>query len=164
MTDEALIAELEALGIDSESYRVVVLLPLIQVAWADGEIQASEREFILRVARGYGLLEGKSGALLESWLSETPTADQVARGRRLLVALTLRHRGIGSDLGPETLADINALCVDVARAAGGLFDTFFTVDDNERKALEEISRELAAQREVFLEDLPSPIGGRYEEL
>jgi tellurite resistance protein len=164
MTDQELIADLKLLGVDSDSYRVVVLLPLIQVAWADGEIQASEREFIMRVAHGYGLLEGKSGAVLESWLTRTPSPEQVSRGRTLLVALTLRHRGMGSELGPQTLSDIEALCVDVARAAGGLFDTFFTVDDNERKALEEISRELASQREVFLDDLPSPIGGSYEDL
>ena len=164
MTDDELIAELEALGIDGDSYRVIALLPLVQVAWADGEIQASERELILRVARGYGMLEGKSGVALESWLHHIPSPEHLNRGRRLLVALTLRHRGLGSDLGPETLTDIKALCVDVAKAAGGLFDTFFTVDDNERMALDEISRELAAQRDVFLDDLPSPIGGSYEDL
>ncbi len=164
MTDNELIAELEYLGIDADSYRIVALLPLIQVAWADGEIQASEREFIMRAARSYGLVEGRSGEILASWLQRTPTPDEVAHGRKVLVALTMRHRGMGSDLGPNTLSDIQAMCLDVARSAGGLFDTFFTVDDNERRALDEITRALASQREDFLDDLPSPIGGSYEDL
>jgi tellurite resistance protein len=164
MNDDELIAELRALGIDQDSYRAVLLLPLVQVAWADGEIQPSERELILRVALGYGLVEGKAGVVLGRWLEQPPTGETIARGRRLLVALALRHSGLGSELGPETLSEIQKLCVDTARAAGGLFDTFFTVDDNERQALDEISRELSIEKAKFLDDLPTPTGGSFEDL
>jgi len=164
VSEEELIAELEGLGLDRDSYRAVLLLPLVQVAWADGVVQASERELILRVALEYGLLSGRAGEVLTSWLDTCPTPERIAHGRRLLVALSMRHRGLGSELGPATLSEIQSLCVDVARAAGGLLDTFFTVDANEHMALSEISRELSRHRAQFLEDLPSPSGGSYEDL
>lgn len=163
MTDEELLVELEALGLDRGSYRAVLLLPLIQVAWADGRVQASERELILRVALDRGVL-GEAGTVLDNWLEQCPDSEMLARGRRLLVALTLRHRGLGSELGPDTLDTVHQQCVQVARAAGGLLDTFFTVDPSEHQVLAEIRAGLDRARATFLDDLPSPSGGSFEDL
>ncbi len=164
MTDGQLLLELASLGIDRDSYRVVVLLPLVQVAWADGRIQAQERELILRVAGEHGLLSGSSGEVLRHWLERAPTAEQIDTGRRLLVALTHRHRGLGSELDASALRDIQQLCVQVAQAAGGLFDALFTVEDAEQRALEEIATAFGQQTAAVLEDLPTPEGGGWTDL
>lgn len=160
MTDAELLAGLSTLGIDRSSYRVILLLPLVQVAWADGRIQVQERELILKAAGEHGLLSGPSGQVLRGWLERQPTREQIETGRRLLVALTHRHRGMGSELDASALDDVKQLCVQVAQAAGGLFDALFTVEQAEKAALDEISTEFGQQSARLLEDLPTPDGGR----
>ncbi len=143
MTDEALIDELRHLGIDRHSHRVVALLPLVQVAWADGAVQGAEARLIRRLAEEHHMVDGDGARVLETWLAEPPTAEYVARGRACLVELARRE---GSDLGDgldaRTLDEVVALCERVARAAGGLFGVLWTVDARERAAIAEIARAL----------------------
>jgi predicted RND superfamily exporter protein/CRP-like cAMP-binding protein len=64
---------LGALGIDTDTQRALDLIPMIEVAWADGELAGSERESILRAAATLGIAnESRSHALLSSWLVEQP--------------------------------------------------------------------------------------------
>ena len=60
-----------------EAYRVVSLLPLVYVAWADGKLQKSERDVILRIARENGLLDHGGEDALSRWLSEPPSKQQL---------------------------------------------------------------------------------------
>ena len=48
---------LKELRVPREAYRVVSMLPLVYVAWADGKIQKGERDVILRIAREQGMLD-----------------------------------------------------------------------------------------------------------
>lgn len=64
--DDALVRELRFLGIAEQSWPVLALLPLIQVAWADGEIQPSERRLIQRVARETYGLDAEGERLLQN--------------------------------------------------------------------------------------------------
>jgi len=164
MDDDALIAALAELGMDRDSWRAVLLLPVVQVAWADGRIQERERELILRVAGDNGLLDGPAGEVIRAWLSTAPQPDQLALGRELLVALAHRHRGLGSELDPVALEDVQALALQVARSAGGLFDLLFTVEPAERSALDEISEAIGAKTKALMDDLPSPEGGAWTDL
>ena len=59
-TDLELVAELRALGFDGECARVLDLLPLIWVAWADGKIQRAERSRIMDVLRVRGIAPGSA--------------------------------------------------------------------------------------------------------
>lgn len=164
MTDAELLEELAALGIDEGSWRAVVLLPLIQVAWADGAVQEREKRLIRDVAAAWGLSHGPTGALLDRWLDHPPSEEVLARGREVLVQLAHRHRGLGADLPDDLLDTVQSFCLGVARAAGGLFHTLFTVDARERAALDTISGALTSGTEAFLRDLPTPDGGRFEDL
>ena len=164
MTDQELIAALSELGIAPESWRAVALLPVVQVAWADGEVQPREQKQILELATGYGLLDGPAAAVVRGWLATRPDERTLALGRRILVALVHRHRGPGADLGPEALADVARHCEEVARAAGGLFDVVFTVDAREREAITQVVAALQDASDEMLEDLPSPEGGSFQDL
>lgn len=163
MTDAELLEELGALGIDAASWRAVVLLPLVQVAWADGAVQEREKRLIREVAQAWGL-SGPAGATLDAWLDQRPSDDLLAKGRQVLVQLANRHRGLGADLPENLLETVQAFCLGVARSAGGLFDTLFTVDASERAALDEITTALSSSTEEFLRDLPTPEGGRFSDL
>ena len=76
MTDDAVLDKLVGLGLKTNTIAALSLVPLIEVAWADGEIQDNERNAILQGAHGKGLEQGSDGyELLQSWLRKKPTSE-----------------------------------------------------------------------------------------
>ena len=76
MTDDSVLDKLVALGLKANTIAALSLVPLIQVAWADGSIQDNERTAILQGAHGKGLEQGTDGyELLQTWLAKKPSAD-----------------------------------------------------------------------------------------
>src|SRR3569623_2303973 len=74
MTDEAVLEKLNTLGLRANTIAALSLVPLIQVAWADGAIQDNERTAILQGAHGKGLEKGTDGYdLLQAWLNKRPS-------------------------------------------------------------------------------------------
>jgi hypothetical protein len=137
MTDAELAEALKALGMDAASYRALPLLPLVQVAWADGRVQDAERELILSLAaQRYGL-EEEGMRLLRNWLHHAPSSQYVARGREALLGLCERQ-GFG---GREHLADVITFAKDVARAAGGFFG-LASISSEEALAIDVIAQAL----------------------
>ncbi len=148
MEDAKLIEELNYLGIDQESHRVIALLPLIQVGWADGRIQPAEREIIMEVAHQRGLVTGDGARVLEGWLEHPPTHAYQERGRAVLFQLARRGGGLGQDLRLETIEEMLDLCQKVARAAGGLFGLIGRVEPSEKEVLAQIAQALDVAREL----------------
>jgi len=73
MTDDTVLDKLVGLGLSANTIAALSLVPLISVAWADGQIQDNEREAILQAAHGKGLDKGSPGYdLLTSWLKTKP--------------------------------------------------------------------------------------------
>lgn len=161
MTEQELIDALHAMGIGPENHRLVALLPLVQVAWADGEVQHRERMRILESAHEFGVTAGAQ-SLLESWLTTRPSEAFFADARTLLVMLVRRHSGVGADLPADTVDQVQALCLRVASAAGGLFDRMFTVSAEERAALATITAHLTLESWAADELLPG--SGTYTDL
>jgi hypothetical protein len=74
MTDDKVLDKLVELGLRSNTIAALSLVPLIEVAWADGEIQDNERNAILQGAHGKGLEQGTDGyELLQTWLKSKPS-------------------------------------------------------------------------------------------
>lgn len=72
--DEAVLSQLADLGIRSETLIALSLLPLVEVAWADGRIQLDERQALLQAAESVGVAPGSEASqLLEAWLEHRPT-------------------------------------------------------------------------------------------
>jgi hypothetical protein len=73
MTDDTVLDKLVELGMRANTIAALSLVPLIEVAWADGEIQDNERTAILQGAHGKGLEQGTDGyELLQTWLKSRP--------------------------------------------------------------------------------------------
>jgi hypothetical protein len=73
--DEAVLDHLVALDLSPETIVAFSLVPLVEVAWADGEVQAKEREAVLRAADERGVSASAiSRQLLENWLRRRPPA------------------------------------------------------------------------------------------
>jgi hypothetical protein len=73
--DNVLAEQLVEMGVAPQSVAALELVPLVLVAWADGEVQEKERKAILRAAHDAGVPEGGPGSqLLQQWLSTPPPA------------------------------------------------------------------------------------------
>lgn len=56
--DPEILAAFEEAGYDRHTVRILHLVPILQIAWVDGEISKAEREEILRLAAARGVNEG----------------------------------------------------------------------------------------------------------
>ncbi|MCB9676736.1 MAG: hypothetical protein H6737_16585 [Alphaproteobacteria bacterium] len=141
--DHKFLRELDALGLGEGSYRAILLLPLIEVAWADNEIQKQERDAILSYGEGNQLLAGPARKVVEDWLTERPTQDFFDRGREVLVRLAHKPDGFGREIKPHQVDDIVEYCDIIAESAGGLFGMFFQTSNEEQEAIRNISNHIA---------------------
>ena len=74
VTDEAVLDKLMKLGINADTMAALSLVPVIEVAWADLEMQDKEKAAIIRAAEAEGIdKESPVHDLLEDWLEEKPT-------------------------------------------------------------------------------------------
>jgi cytochrome P450 len=110
---------LAQLNIDRDSFRVVGLMPLVYVGWADGKLQRTERSRIRQIAAEKGWLAGNGQAILDRWLSQPPSDEEVRAGLELIASLAHEERGLGTSVPESTLQDLLYLCREVAVAAGG---------------------------------------------
>lgn len=138
MTDAELAETLRALGMDVVSWRALPLLPLVQVAWADGRIQDAERELILDLARSRFHLEDEGEMLLRNWLQHPPTPAYARLGQQTLVYLCNHN---AAPIGPNQLSDVVDFAKQVAAAAGGFYG-FGAVARGEAEAIEQIAQAL----------------------
>jgi hypothetical protein len=122
-----------------EAYRVVALLPLVYVAWADGKLQKSERDVIVRIARERGMLEHGGEDALSRWLSEPPSKQQLKSDLAALNELARSDRGMSEEFGADEEQLLLAWCQDVADAAGGLLGLGRARTDAETAALKTIA-------------------------
>jgi len=135
MADDAVLDKLVTLGLRGNTIAALSLVPLIQVAWADGAVQANERTAILQGAHGKGLEAGTDGyELLETWLHDAPPDD-------LFVAWEAYIKALASQLNDEQNRLLRNQIVGfakmVAASAGGVFG-IGKVSASEEKVLHRI--------------------------
>lgn len=134
--DPEVLRKLVDLGIQPRTLAPLALVPLVEVAWADGSMAPKEREAIVAAAEAAGLDRGSAGfALLESWLEERPepALRQVwfEYVRALCSALDEAGR---QRLRSEVMGRARA----VAEAAGGILGLGRKVSPAEEQVLREL--------------------------
>jgi hypothetical protein len=140
---EAWLAELK---IPRDNYRIVMLLPMVYVAWADRRIHAQERRLIMQIAEQRGLLENGGRATLERWLSVAPTESQLRTDLAALNELCSSH-GHGADgFDADCAQMLIAYCQDVADAAGSILGLTSARSEAEQSALKTIAAALEMHR------------------
>ena len=138
--DTAVLERLVDLGLDTATWAALSLVPLVEVAWADGEVQSKEREAILGAAAEQGVTRGTpSFELLESWLSLRPDASLFASWGAYAVELSAQlepgeRRALREDIAKRAR--------QVAETAGG-FLGLGRVSDAEEKVLAELEKPFA---------------------
>ncbi len=132
-SDDVADAALE-LGFDRETARILHLVPVIQVAWADDTIQPDEREKVLSLARDRGISETSPAyEFLELLLDKKPSELFFERTNQVIAHLLERDAS-----GLET-ADLLEQARDVAQAAGGFFGFGDKISDEEKELIEELT-------------------------
>lgn len=156
MTDAELRVLLRGIGVDSRTWRIIAVLPLVRVAWADGCVQPAERRRVLEIAREHNVLAGDGRLVLEGWLRFRPSLRYFESGMQALRAIV--QRGGLRDCGMSNAGLLD--CGDeVARAAGGFFGVLGTVHADERAALDGLREMLGEEpNRLFrtLRDTPEP--------
>jgi tellurite resistance protein len=135
--DESLLRDLEQLGFTPETLPLLPLVPVLQVAWAEGGISAAERTMIVNLARARGMTTGSPADLqLADWLDRRPSDGTFQKAGRLIAAM-LDHPGtLNVDPG-----DLLAYCEQIAAASGGILG-IGKVSPEERAALQQIATQL----------------------
>jgi tellurite resistance protein len=113
--DAELLNRVRALGLNQDTGAAILLAPLVQVAWAEGEVSEAERGTVLAASRGVEPGTPAHGQLLE-WLRQRPS-DAVFEA-----AMEVMKVGF-SVLPPaerdERIQGLVAACRRVAQASGG---------------------------------------------
>lgn len=139
--DEAVLDRLIELDISPETLAAMTVVPLIQVAWADGKVQPEERKAIIQAARDAGV-QPRDGhyPLLEYWLDEKPSPEMLEAWEHYIRALCQR-------LTPEENADLKrdvmTLARKVAQAAGGILGLKSKISKAECEVLSELEKSFA---------------------
>ncbi|MEO6599572.1 MAG: hypothetical protein ABIQ16_06840 [Polyangiaceae bacterium] len=140
MEIDRLSGSLQRLGIQPSDYRVLKLLPLIYVAWADGKMESVKKERVQsHAAREYDLSAGGM-AVLDRWLSHRPSHEYVSEGLHDILFLAKAPDDMEVDF--SELPALLSYAEGIARSTGAALDQPGAVSPNADRALEEIAREL----------------------
>ena len=136
VTDPRRLDRLMELGITPETAAMLTLVPLIEVAWADGRMEEKERQAILTVVSKGGVTKGSPNyELLDHWLSRKPTTE-------LLEAWTHYVEELSEQATPEERERFEEWLVDrartIAEAAGGFLGLTSPISEAERQMIEKL--------------------------
>lgn len=129
--------QLYRLGVDADSLDALLLLPLIEVAWADGVVQRQEHQHIAGVAAAWDPGE-EAMLLVRTWIRYPPSEAYCERGRRALAKI-LNHSA--PQHGPWDAEALLEEAHAVAQASGSWLP-FLRVCRSEREVLAKIRQAL----------------------
>jgi hypothetical protein len=141
ITDPGVIHELAELGFTPETVKLLPLIPVLEMAWAGGNVTPPERKMVVDFARARGIEEESAAdrQLLE-WLDRRPEESVFRRAGRLINALFAS--GVRFNLTPD---DLLKYCEAIADASGGLFG-IRRISADERATLERIANEIKSRQ------------------
>jgi len=137
ITNKDILRKLVELGVSPDLLASVAVVPLVEVAWADGRVDEKERKAILDGAAGAGIGRGSVDfELLEEWLKQPPPAS-------LLEAWTHYIAGLCESLPDEDQRVLQQSLLSrarlVAEAAGGFLGLVSRVSAGEEAVLQRMA-------------------------
>ena len=136
INEPGLIDDLRELGFTPETVKVLPLMPIVQLAWAEGGVSPEERTLLVSLARERGVADGSAGdRLLADWMTRAPAPAVFSNGMRLIRAMLDAKPSDGDMISSD---DILRYCERIAEASGGIFG-FGKVSAEERAALAQIA-------------------------
>ena len=137
IANKAILKKLVELDVHPELIASLAVVPVVEVAWADGEVQEKEREAVLA-----GLTQGGIGkpdidrVLVEQWLRQRPPP-------KLMDAWIHYVEGLCEALSPEERDGLKTDVLNrtraVAEAAGGFLGLTSRISDPEKEVLDKLA-------------------------
>jgi hypothetical protein len=132
ITNEEVLQQLIAQDIHAEMLAAFLLIPILEVVWADGEVQPEERNVVLHAMEEAGIQKASvAHRLTEQWLERRPEP-------KLMELWTDYTREMMGHLTPESQECIKQTVMGHARAvaeACGGFLGFGRISNEEQKVL-----------------------------
>jgi hypothetical protein len=138
--------------IESKTLQALLLVPLVEIAWANGRVDERQRKAVLAAARQKGLQEDSpADQLLRSWLTAKPPGELLDVWKQYVNALAQqmsRHKlqALRDDIMDRALF--------VAEAAGGILG-FYRVSRKEHAKLSELAKMLDEFAAAFSTEDPA---------
>jgi hypothetical protein len=134
--DEDVLQKLVELNIRPEIAASIALLPLIEVAWADGKVDEKEKAAVLEAASdSFVSKKSPDFTLLEQWLKHKP-------GPKIMDAWGHYIEGLCGELTAhqkKTLkSDLIGHAKKIAKAAGGFLGLGKKISDAEQQVIEKL--------------------------
>jgi tellurite resistance protein len=143
VADAEILQDLQELGYTPETVSLLYLVPLVEVAWAEGGVSDRERELIVEAARARGIEAGTpADALLTEWLTTQPSEQVFERNLRVIRAILAARPEAERE---ASRSDLLSTATAIAEASGGVLG-FRAISPEERALLARISQELESKQ------------------
>ena len=143
IADPAMLAELQELGFTADTVSLLPLVPVLELAWAEGGITPAERQLLVSLARNRGVAEGSAADhQLTAWMASRPAPDVFGKAGRLISALLESGGSASKGLTADQLV---AYCEQIAGASGGMLG-LGRVSAEERTLLTQIASDLKTRQ------------------
>lgn len=151
ITNQQILEALEELGYNHETVRLLHLMPVIYVAWADGRMKDKERKMILEVARLAGISEGTQADDRLARLLDSAPSEEVWEASFLAIQAVLRAGN--KEQVEQMRKDVLSYSDAVASLSKGLFGLELLGTGAERSALERVVNELGVESSQAAKEL-----------
>jgi hypothetical protein len=136
--DEEVLDRLLALDVGAEAWVALTLVPLIEVAWADGRIDPEERDAILTAAHADGVVRSTPAhAMLQGWLATRPGPELLGSWEAMTRALSEEFIGAERNALED---EVMGRARRVAEATGGYLGFGDKVCIEERSVMERLEK------------------------
>ena len=134
--DEELLDILVRYGARPETVSAIFLIPIAEVAWADGKLQPAERDAIVRAYEQAGVAKNSVGReLLDSWLEEPPPQELFDAWYDFIeIAKTHYPR----EEIERLRSDVVARTIEVAEAAGSFLGLTSGISESEQAVIDRV--------------------------
>lgn len=145
VADEEVLEALQELGYTADTVKLLSVIPLVQVAWAEGGVSAAERKLIYEVAASRGVTEGTTAfQKLNEWLTVEPPQAFFDNSLR---AVSYLFESLPEDQRATSRQSLVEYCTRIAEVSGGILG-FGKFSDEERMAIARIASEIGQNRET----------------
>lgn len=142
ITDDTVLEQLAAHGIDTNTLAALSLVPLVAVAWADGTIDDRERRTAFSRAAEMGLSkQDMAYQTFERWLAERPSPGLLAAWKSYIDAFSAT---VSNEARRALRQDILDRARAVAGAAGGFLGVGRKISPAEERVLNELEAAIPA--------------------
>ena len=141
ISNEKVLKSLVKQGIAPGTLVALTMIPLVYVAWADGKIEAKERNALLKAANENGIRDDSPAfELLSSWLGTKPKPELLDGWK--LYTTSLRCTLDSAAYGQVTTAILERT-TEIAKSAGGILG-LGAISASEKKVLDNLEKALGA--------------------